>query len=222
MSDKIDHPAHYCAGRKYEPIDVIEDWNLDFCLGNAVKYISRAGRKSDKIPSGTILRLGGMTDPFAPIESLYGRNGWLIEELNQRDIGYLIVTKSATVADCLDVLDKDLAHVQISYTYTEGLEPAGYENASSPRDRLKSARKLFEAGIDTQIRLSPYVPSYVDLRDVLGSPVDKVIVEFLRVNGMIRRQMPTMDFSEWTVKSGGYCHLPLEKKTILDRTAYRK
>lgn len=48
LSDKEDiigHPSHYCAGRKYEPKDVIRDWNLNFNLGNAVKYISRNGRK---------------------------------------------------------------------------------------------------------------------------------------------------------------------------------
>ena len=48
ISDKediISHPNHYCAGRKYEPKDVIRDWNLNFNLGNAVKYISRNGRK---------------------------------------------------------------------------------------------------------------------------------------------------------------------------------
>lgn len=43
------HPAHYTAGRKYEPRKVIADWGLNFNLGNAVKYISRAGRKGDKI-----------------------------------------------------------------------------------------------------------------------------------------------------------------------------
>lgn len=43
--DIIGHPNHYCAGRKYEPKDVIRDWNLNFNLGNAVKYISRNGRK---------------------------------------------------------------------------------------------------------------------------------------------------------------------------------
>lgn len=43
--DKINHPKHYCEGRKYEPWDVIKDWSLDYDLGCAVKYISRAGRK---------------------------------------------------------------------------------------------------------------------------------------------------------------------------------
>ena len=38
--DLVDHPPHYNHG-KYETIDVIEDWGLDFHCGNAVKYISR-------------------------------------------------------------------------------------------------------------------------------------------------------------------------------------
>lgn len=41
----VDHPDHYISGRTFEPIDVITSWGLGFCLGNAVKYISRAGRK---------------------------------------------------------------------------------------------------------------------------------------------------------------------------------
>lgn len=47
--DKINHPKHYCEGRRYEPIDVIEDWGLGMHAGNAVKYISRAGRKDNAI-----------------------------------------------------------------------------------------------------------------------------------------------------------------------------
>ena len=45
----ISCPSHYCEGRLFEPIEVINDWQLDFDLGNVVKYISRAGRKDDKI-----------------------------------------------------------------------------------------------------------------------------------------------------------------------------
>lgn len=45
----VNHPAHYAEGRKHEPIDVIEDWQLGFCLGNTLKYISRAGRKGDRL-----------------------------------------------------------------------------------------------------------------------------------------------------------------------------
>lgn len=45
--NSVSHPSHYCQGRKYEPIKVIQDWKLDFALGSAVKYIARAGRKDD-------------------------------------------------------------------------------------------------------------------------------------------------------------------------------
>ena len=45
--DAVDHPVHYADGRRYEPIDVIEDWDLGFHLGNALWYISHAGREGD-------------------------------------------------------------------------------------------------------------------------------------------------------------------------------
>ena len=43
--DNVNHPYHYNSGR-IEVIDFIEDKGLGFHLGNAVKYISRAGRKN--------------------------------------------------------------------------------------------------------------------------------------------------------------------------------
>lgn len=46
MSEQVNHPAHYGgADNPYEAI--IEAWSLGFNLGNAVKYISRAGKKGD-------------------------------------------------------------------------------------------------------------------------------------------------------------------------------
>ena len=45
INDSVNHPNHYCEGRKYEPWDVIVDWELDYLTGSAVKYLSRAGRK---------------------------------------------------------------------------------------------------------------------------------------------------------------------------------
>ena len=48
VKPSVTHPAYY-KDRKIEPIDVIEAWGLDFCLGNAVKYIARAGKKDGEI-----------------------------------------------------------------------------------------------------------------------------------------------------------------------------
>ena len=44
LNDPVSHPSHYTDG-KIEVIDYIEDKKLGFHLGNAVKYISRAGKK---------------------------------------------------------------------------------------------------------------------------------------------------------------------------------
>ncbi len=50
MSDSVNHPDYYNTG-KIEVIDFIESWGFGFHLGNAVKYISRAGKKD---PAKTI------------------------------------------------------------------------------------------------------------------------------------------------------------------------
>ena len=46
VTENVNHPSHYNNG-KIEVIEYIEDQNLGFCLGNAIKYISRAGSKQD-------------------------------------------------------------------------------------------------------------------------------------------------------------------------------
>lgn len=43
-NDPVNHPAHY-ADSKIEAIEYIEDKRLGYCLGNVVKYVSRAGKK---------------------------------------------------------------------------------------------------------------------------------------------------------------------------------
>lgn len=47
MNNKINHPIYYNSG-KIETINIISDqgWAEGFCLGNAIKYITRAGKKN--------------------------------------------------------------------------------------------------------------------------------------------------------------------------------
>ena len=47
-TEHVDHPDHYNQGQ-YEVIDVIEDWNLGFAAGNAVKYIARHKHKGKPV-----------------------------------------------------------------------------------------------------------------------------------------------------------------------------
>lgn len=48
--ETVDHPPHYGGkDNPYEAIKVIEAWDLDFAIGNAVKYISRAKHKGSEL-----------------------------------------------------------------------------------------------------------------------------------------------------------------------------
>jgi hypothetical protein len=49
MADLVNHPPHYKSESGLESIEVIEAFDLGFCLGNVVKYILRAGRKDDAV-----------------------------------------------------------------------------------------------------------------------------------------------------------------------------
>ena len=49
MSNEVDHPNHYRSDSGIEAIDAIEAWDLNFNLGNVVKYTCRAGLKSNHL-----------------------------------------------------------------------------------------------------------------------------------------------------------------------------
>ncbi len=69
MSYDAINPNHYRGGRQFEPIEVIEDWGLNYHLGNALKYISRNGRKPGEDPreglSKAIWYLERLQDQYA-------------------------------------------------------------------------------------------------------------------------------------------------------------
>lgn len=48
-ADVVNHPSHYQTAAGLETIDVIEAFELNFNLGNAVKYLLRAGKKGDRL-----------------------------------------------------------------------------------------------------------------------------------------------------------------------------
>jgi hypothetical protein len=48
--EQINHPEHYGGEDNiYEAINIIESYDMNFNLGNVIKYILRAGKKSDGI-----------------------------------------------------------------------------------------------------------------------------------------------------------------------------
>lgn len=185
-------------------------WNP---LSPAVAPISEISKQIRKLPRGEIVRLGGMTDCFQPIEKLHRNTYKTIKLLNRRKIPYLIATKSAIVAEdeYLDILDKDLAHIQITVTTLDDDLCKTYEKASPPSKRIEAIRKLQKEDFDVQLRLSPLIPENVNFELLGGLEVDKILVEFLRVNSWIKKWFD-IDYSPYIISQGGYWHMPLEKK----------
>lgn len=48
-AENVHHPAHYQTASGLEAITVIEAFGLGFNLGNAVKYVLRAGKKGPRL-----------------------------------------------------------------------------------------------------------------------------------------------------------------------------
>ena len=96
-----------------------------------------------------IVRLGGMTDCFQPIEARERVTLETIRALNNQGVGYLIVTKSAMISEdsYLRELSGELAHIQISITSTDDRTAAEYEKASPISARIKAIEKLKSGGV---------------------------------------------------------------------------
>ena len=199
------HDCSYCYAKSL--LDFRDLWNpYEPSIGD----ISSISRQIRSLPR-EVVRLGGMTDCFQPIEKIHKITYKTIRLLNKRKIPYLIVTKSALVADYMDILDKDLAHIQITVTTLDDDLCATYEKASPPSERIQAILKLQENGYDVSLRLSPFIPQYVDFERLNALGIDKILIEFLRVNTWIRKWFD-IDYSEYTLSQNGYHHLPLEKK----------
>ena len=181
----------------------------------SVADIHKIENKVKKLQKGTILRLGGMTDCFQPLEKEYKNTYETIKILNKYDIGYLIVTKSDLVADdeYINIMRKDLAHIQITVTCTddEKYKTLNYEKAAYPSQRIAAIKKLQDNGFDVAIRLSPLIEDYIDFDYLNSLGIQKAIVEFLRANHWIKKWFD-IDYSKFTLKQSGYEHLPLEEK----------
>lgn len=169
--------------------------------------------KRGDLKPGDVVRLGGLTDCFQPVEKKYRTTLETIKILNKYGIGYLIVTKSHMVADdeYLAVMDPSLAHIQLTTTTFDAKLAAKYEKASIPEKRVDAIEKLQAAGFDTFFRLSPYVDDWIDFDRLNSIKCDKILVEFLRVNTTIAKRFE-VNMDDFPISEAGYRHMSLEHK----------
>lgn len=202
------HDCNYCYAKSL--LDFRKLWNAKH---PSVTTTEELRKEVKKLKRGDVVRLGGMTDCFQPLERTHRNTYNLIKMLNKKGIHYLIVTKSDMVAadEYIEILDPNLAHIQITVTTTDDKLSFTYEKASPPSKRIAAIEKLHALGYDVQLRLSPFIPQYIDFEKLNSVKCDKILIEFLRVNTWIRKWFD-IDYTDYTVKQSGYNHLPLKKK----------
>lgn len=212
------HNCGYCYARSLLAFRGL--WNPQLPATADVKKIRQL--IATKLKPGQVVRLGGMTDCFQPIEKGRRLTYRTIQMLNERGVHYLIVTKSGLVASepYLDVMDRRLAHIQVSITTSSDdlsrrLEPG----ASLPGERRAAVETLAASGFDVAVRLSPFMPELISIPWVNSIACDKVLVEFLRVNSWIEKWLAVsglpVDLRPYTLFNAGYKHLPLSRKQAL-------
>lgn len=212
------HDCSYCYAKSL--LDFRNLWDAE---NPSVADINKIRRRIESLPTIfriPVIRLGGMTDCFQPLELKKRVTYETIKALNKHNQPYLIVTKSEIVArdEYMEIMRKDLAHIQVTITcFDDNLyKELGYEKASLPSKRIEAVEKLYKAGFDVQVRLSPFIPEFVDYDKLAQIRCDKLLVEFLRVNSWIKKWFD-IDYTAYTVSQGGYKHLPLEtKKKLLE------
>lgn len=178
-----------------------------------------------KIPKGSVVRLGGMTDCFQPIERFKRATYKTINLLNKKRVHYLIVTKSNLIInpEYLQLMDKRLAHIQVSIATDNNNVLSFTDNAPSFEKRKQTIETLQEQGFDVSLRLAPIIFDTINYEKINNIKVDKCLIEFLRLQSVSRKNPlnKVTNLNHYTYREGGYYHLPLKMKLkILEKVDY--
>lgn len=215
------YDCKYCYAKQL--LDFRNLWNPN---SPAIPNIKEIIKVVKSIPTGSVVRLGGMTDCFQPIERIKRNSYKTIQLLNRKGIHYLIVTKSDLISrpEYLDLMDSKLAHIQVSIPSTNNKVLQYTDNAKTFETRAATVETLTDAGFDTSVRLAPCLYNTIDFNKINTINCDKILVEFLRVNSNAKKTLnKIINLNEYTVKEGGTRHLPLKKKLqILNKLHFKE
>jgi DNA repair photolyase len=206
----------YCYGKQL--LDFRNLWDPE---NIGIAEIDQIEKTIKKLPKGSIVRMGGMTDCFQPIEQKIGNTYKTIQLLNDQEVHYLIVTKSDLITSkkYMEILDPNLAHIQVSIETDNDYVLRRLSDAKSFSIRKHTIETIYEAGFDCSLRLSPFLYETADYNRINDINVEKCLVEFLRYKPNMADQLGKfVDPTQYTVKENGYRHLPLiQKKKIIQK-----
>ncbi|MBN8805617.1 MAG: PA0069 family radical SAM protein [Sphingopyxis terrae] len=164
-----EHGCIYCFAR---PTHAFHDLSpgLDFesrlfAKPDAAALLRKELAKRGYVPAP--LAIGTNTDGYQPIEREWGVTRAVVEVLAETRHPLIVTTKSDRILRDIDLLADmardNLVGVAISVTTLDPavartLEP----RAPHPQRRLAAIRKLIDAGVPTQVNISPIIPAITD------------------------------------------------------------
>ncbi|MEM2937401.1 MAG: radical SAM protein [Candidatus Bathyarchaeia archaeon] len=145
-----DHACVYCYASSYIP--------KFFNCRPKKDLISRLQREAAKL-NGEIISISNSSDPYPTIEAGKALTRRCLEILSRSRCKVQIITKSTLVIRDVDLLRRIPSMVALTITTDEDnlsriLEP----HAPPSSQRLKTVKRLIEAGIPTTVRIDPIIP----------------------------------------------------------------
>lgn len=127
------------------------------------------------------IHMGGMSDPFMPLEQRLGVSREHLEAAIEFDQPVVISTKSARVCDddVVEILRRGRFAVQISLgTTDDAFGRLVDRGADPPSVRLASMARLSEAGVSVSCRIQPVFPGREsEVIDLIGSVVARKLIQ---------------------------------------------
>jgi DNA repair photolyase len=184
------HGCHYCYARKYHKqfeMNADDEFaSVILVKANIVEVLRRELRRPSW--TGELVAIGSATDCYQPIEGHYKLTKSALEVLLEHRNPASIVTKGPMIVRDKDLLAR-LSAVEGSTVYVsvpcadeavcEELEPG----TASPRQRLRAARELADAGVRVRILMSPIVPGFSSKPALIERTVEACAAHGVRIAG---------------------------------------
>ncbi|MEF9965261.1 MAG: PA0069 family radical SAM protein [Comamonas sp.] len=172
-----EHGCIYCYARPYHSYLNLSpglDFETQLFAKTNIAQVLKAEISRPRYQRAS-LNIGSATDCYQPIERELGLTRQLIEVLCEAEHPFSLITKSSAVERDIDLLAaaarKNAAAVYITITsldpqLTRLLEP----RAAAPHRRLRTIRRLAEAGIPVGVSVAPHIPFLTeDMEEVLAA-----------------------------------------------------
>ena len=184
------HACEYCYARKYQrhlELGTGDDFSSVILVKtNLPDVLARELRRPSWLRE--VVAVGSATDPYQPIEGHYRLTRRCLEALHDAGTPFSIVTKGPMVVRDIDVLVRASrgagCRVFMSVATVDDdawtrLEPG----TAAPAQRLRAARQLTDAGIDTAVLMMPLVPGITTSRDQIRRTLQAIADAGVRFAG---------------------------------------